>query len=188
MSCLAAACGRGPLEFVCPNVDYGDLVVTEIRGPQTGSDDPDWFEVYNATGREIDLYGTQFFIRRLNGNNPRTIIVREPNVYVGPGQYIVLGRALPGQEPSFMGYGYADDFPVSLYDAAAIDVSACGQLVDQMVYRSLPRDGSLAFDGALDPDADRTSEESNWCSDAELQADSGLIGTPGERNRACSEE
>jgi hypothetical protein len=189
-----AACGREPLEWVCPDVGYGGLVLTEIRGPQTGSDDADWFEIYNASGRELDLYGTQFFIRRLNGDNPRTIIVRDPGVIVGAGEYAVLGRAFPGEEPAHIDYGYADDFPVSLYDTAAIDILGCGELVDRVEYRGLPRNGSLGFDGALEPSADLNAlaeadtAESHWCLDIELQADTGQIGTPGERNRACADD
>ena len=184
---VAAACGREPLEWACPEVDYGDLVLTEIRGPQTGSDDEDWFEIHNATDRDIELYGTQFFIRRLNGDNPRTIVVRETGIFIGPGEYAVLGQVFPGEEPAYIKYGYANDFPVGLYDTAAIDILACGEQIDQVTYRGLTRAGSLAFDGARDPDADLTSDESLWCNDVELQVGSGLVGTPGERNRACPE-
>ena len=190
---MAAACGREPLDWVCPDVGYGDLVLTEIRGPQTGSDSPDWFEIYNASDRPLDLYGAQFFIRRLNGENPRTIIVRDESVVVEPGAYVVLGQTFPGEEPAHIDYGYAQDFPVGLYDTAAIDILACGEVIDRVEYRRLPRDASLALDGALEPSADVNQsasdggEDSSWCADPELQADTGLVGTPRESNRVCPE-
>jgi hypothetical protein len=187
-----AACGREPLEWVCPDVGYGGLVLTELRGPQTGSDDPDWIEIYNASGRDLDLYGTQFFIQRLNGNNPRTILVRDPGVILGAGEYAVLGRAFPGEEPAHIDYGYADDFPVSLYDTAVLEVRACGETIHRVVYENLTRSGTLALDGSLEPSADLDSDTralgAPWCDDRELQADTGQIGTPGERNRACSDD
>ncbi len=181
----AAACGREPLDWACPDVGPGELILTEIRGPQTGSEAQDWFEFYNASGQELDLYGAQFFIRRLDGSNPRTIIVREPGVMVEAGDYFVLGNAAPGDEPDHVDYGYARDFPVDLYDTAAIDITACGEQIDQVVYRNLPREGTLSFDGAREPSGEANSDAALWCPDVQLSGDSGLVGTPGAPNREC---
>ena len=51
-------CERDPLDVPCPDLGPDDLVVTEIHGPQTGEDRyGEWIEVYNPTGRAVDLTG-----------------------------------------------------------------------------------------------------------------------------------
>lgn len=180
-----AACGREPLEWTCPDVDAGELVLTEIRGPQLEGDAPDWFEVYNASGEELDLRGAHVFIQRLDGSSPRTIIVRDSEVIVGAGEYAVLGNAPRGETPDHIDYGYADDFSVDLYDTAAVEITACGEEIDQVSYRNLPREGSHAFDGALEPDAGENSDRDRWCTDGQLFGDGDLVGTPGASNREC---
>lgn len=185
---LVAACGREPVEWACPDVGDGDLVLTEIRGSQQEVDGADWIEIYNASGADVDLHGLHAYIRRLDGSNPRTIIVRDRDVVVGAGDYAVLGGVSRDATPEHVDYGYADDFPVDLYDTAAVDLLACDEEIDQIVYRNLPGDGTHALDGSIDPDTERNSDDAYWCTDARLSADGERVGTPGEHNRACPGE
>lgn len=58
--CLVAGCTRDPVTAVCPTIAAGDLVVTEIRGPQTPDDsNGPWVELFNASGQSIDLEGVR---------------------------------------------------------------------------------------------------------------------------------
>ena len=53
---LLAGCPRDAADPVCPDIAAGDLVITEIGGPQTGMETlRPFIEVFNASGTEIDL-------------------------------------------------------------------------------------------------------------------------------------
>lgn len=183
-------CERDPRTAVCPELALGDLVVTEIRGDQSGSDDElgEWLELYNASAGAIDLTGVAVVVTRLDGGSEARLVFRRA-VTVGAGEYVVLGRFFDfeGSLPSYIQYGYSDDFDKSLYDTGAVEIFACGTETDQLVYRNLPSTGTYSFDGALDPSSDLNDDDTNWCIDAA----SGLpdaSGTPGERNPACPAE
>jgi hypothetical protein len=186
-----AACERDPREVDCPDADAGDLVITELRGPQSGSADAygEWIELYNASGGNIFLRGAIIRLTRLDGSSGGRILVRDPDLSVGPGEYVVLGRANPGQELEHVDYGYADDFNRSLFTSAAIDVLACDRHIDRTIYRNLPTSGTLALDGNIDPpSAAASDDESAWCVDNAADAATpvaGFRGTPRERNRPC---
>ena len=48
-------CARDPVDAVCPQLTAGDLVLTEVRGPQNPEDtDGPWIELFNATNDSID--------------------------------------------------------------------------------------------------------------------------------------
>ena len=55
---------REPAETVCPQLAAGDLVVSEVRGPQRPEDASGaWVEIFNASGREVDLLGIKVRFR-----------------------------------------------------------------------------------------------------------------------------
>ena len=185
-----SGCVREPLEQFCPTVAEGDLVVTEVRGPQSGSDTwGEWIELYNASAGEIALEGLQVRIRRIDGGADETIIVRPPGVTVAAADYVVLGKFDPDQPPDHVDYGYAIDMPGDLYDSAAIDVTACGAEIDRFIYRNLPSKGTWALDGAITaPTAEGNDDDAAWCVDDVDVMDPmelGIPGTPGVMNRVC---
>jgi hypothetical protein len=186
------ACERSPLDFDCPDLAAGDLVTSEVRGPQSGDDVyGDWLELYNASGATVPLTGTLIRVTRLDGGSAARILVREP-VSVPPGAYAVLGRQTTATLPGHVDYGYLADFDADLFDSAAIQVYGCDRdlEVDRAIYRNLPSRGTLALDGAIDPpDASDNDDETAWCVDDEEDANSatdGIRGTPQERNRPCT--
>jgi hypothetical protein len=180
---LVAACARDPLPQVCPEVAAGDLVLTEIRGAQTGTDAPgQWVELANASARAVDLAGLGLRMRRLDGSADLTVFVRAARP-LAAGSYAVLGRFAAGVPPANVTYADLDDLSASLYSSGALELEACGDLVDRVVYRGLPAQGSLAFDGARDPSGDGNDAEAAWCADA---AGDGHPGSPGARNPACA--
>ncbi len=183
LSCLGGACARDPADGACPDVRAGELVVTEIRGDQSGTTDQlgQWIEIYNASGRRLDLSGLTVRLRKIDGGSEARIIVRASTLGVDAGAYVVLG-GFASSLPAYVDYGYLLDFNSNLYAAAAIEVDACGVLVDRAVWRSLPTQGTWAFDGNMTPDATANDDEGAWCVDTSGQ---GNAGTPRERNTPC---
>jgi hypothetical protein len=197
---LAAAlvlggCVRDPVPCDL-DVEEGELVVTEIRGPQ----DPDdtrgqWFELWNATDRRLDLAGLRGTIRPLDGSPvdgelDLVFIVREP-VPVEPGAYVVLGTLpLDAARRPEVDYSVSGDFrreppvveqlsggvvelppdenadPRDLFANARLQLYACDRLVDEVIYAELPSMGTRSLDGRLVPSADDNDDPANWCADA----------------------
>lgn len=207
--CLIAAvafgslwgCARDALDGSCPAVGPGDLVVSEVRGNQSGSDGyGQWIEIYNASPASVDLAGLEVHVQRVDGGAGGHILVRE-SLVVDAGGYAVIGRFTADAVPEHADYGYelpcasassgCDDYwlDTSLYDAAAVDLSACGELIDRAIYRDLPSRGTWAFSGAQAPDATGNDTESDWCVDDTEDAQTaqlGIRGTPGEANPPCN--
>lgn len=178
VSCmLAAGCARDPAEQVCPELGTGDLVVTELRGNQTGNDllKP-YVELYNASGHEVDLLGTKVRFRKKDGSGEVPILVRR-SVTVPTGGYVVLGLEDDADRSPYVDYGFAADFQQGFLSAAFIDVETCSQLVDRMQYDSLPKTGSYSL-GAMPPSADTNDLPTSWCTDPSM-------GSPQQVNVAC---
>lgn len=185
---IFGACDNDPIDVPCPDVETGELVVTEVRGGQTGNDAfGEWIELHNPTGRTLDLTGLSLSITKLDGSSDAKLLVRTP-VSLAPGGYTVLGRANNEMLPAHLDYGYEDDVTRGLFDSGAIRVSSCGKEIDLAVYRNLPTKGSLILNGALTPNADDNSTDTNWCIDAREDLDtpiSGFRGSPKKENPYC---
>jgi hypothetical protein len=190
---VAGACSRDPVEVPCPDVVAGDLVVTEIRGAQ--SPEPgygEWIELYNRSASDIDLTGLRVSLTRLvDGTAAASFILRGgASTGVAAGGYFVLGRFPPGEEPDHVQYGYAADYDGELPSGAAVDVHACGELIDRMIYRSLPGEGTYSLSGAIDPpEGGENDTEDAWCVDLTEDDDTptmGIRGTPGRKNIPCA--
>lgn len=189
---VAAGCTRAPLDPVCPALGPGDLAVSEIRGEQTGTDTwGQWIELYNTTGAACDLAGLIIHLEKLDGSGQADILVRR-TIRVEAGGYAVLGRFPAERVPAHVDYGFEYDFGSSLYAGGLVALHACDTLVDDVIYRDLPREGSWSFDGARTPDATANDEQEAWCTDDQPwepgdggTTEVGLPGSPGERNRAC---
>lgn len=190
--CLVAlsGCERAPLDFDCPDLDPGDLVVTEVRGSQSGDDTyGDWLELFNASGRTIPLRGALVTVTALDGSSKASILIREP-VTITAGDYFVLGRQSPASLPEYVDYGYLADFDSDMLDTGAVQIYGCDRDVDidLAIYRNLPSRGTFGLDGSVAPDADANDIDTAWCVDDEEDAGSeaaGLRGTPKEMNRPC---
>lgn len=190
---LVALCGVGcvhdPLEISCPELGPGDLVVTEIHGPQSGEDRyGEWIEVFNSSDKTVDLSGLAVRLIKLDGSSSEKLLVRTP-VSLESGKYGVFGRQFPGSEPDYVNYGYSEDVDRDIYDTGAVELSSCGVVLDVAVYRNLPSRGSFALSGAIDPpDAEANDDELNWCRDTLEDEDTeqfGIRGTPQKENPVC---
>jgi hypothetical protein len=176
-----AACARDPAAAECPDVAPGDLVVTEIRGPQSGTDTLGvWIELYSV--KAIDLAGTKIRFRKKDGSTETDVLVRR-SLPVSAGQYVTLGL-FPDDDtrPAYIDYGMASDYHTSFLGAAAIDVEACGTRIDRAVYDALPAMGTFSLGG--EPTADANDLPANWCTDAAMDG-ATYPGTPQQANHAC---
>lgn len=202
LSLSGIGCERGPLERICTPLEVGDLAISEIRGTKDAWGQ--WIELYNPTGQEQALVGLKLRLTNLDGSDLREILVRDHDLRIGPGGYVVLGRFAQDAVPAHVDYGAEVDFDfdLSLYDNGVLQVLSCDatapkdpdqdRIIDQIVYQGLPSQGSLGFDGALALTAQANDEEDDWCVDAtEVEVvigDSTQVlpaGTPGELNREC---
>lgn len=182
-SSLGVGCVRDAEEAICPDLAKGDLIVTEIGGPQMGNDTlVPWIELYNATGEAIDLRGTKVRFRRLDGSNEVGIIVRR-SLSVAPGSYTVLGLDAAGGLESYLDYSFAVDYKGAWLSSAAVDVEVCGTLVNRARYSSLPRIGTYSL-GTMPPDPNATEDSTQWCTDA-TPNDGSFPGSPKRANNPC---
>lgn len=170
---LACACTADPEEAICPEAGAGDLVVTEIRGEQTGEEDGDqWFEVRNQTGIELELHGTVVDLLSIDGNTRQRMLIRR-SLPVAAGGYAVLGVLPEAERLDHMDYGFGADYETEadgtvFPSAGAVTVTGCAVELDRVVFDDLPTTGTLALD-----------DDGAWC------VDPTPSGTPGEANPPC---
>ncbi len=170
-------CTRDPVGE-CAALEPGDLVVTELRGPQDPGDTGGiWVELWNASGDSIDIEGVKLRFRKIDGSDEVPIIVRR-SLTVAAGAYVVLG--LVDDEiarPEYIDYGFAGDFHQSFLAAAALDVEVCGTQLDRARYENLPKTGTYSFGGM--PTSDNNDVLTMWCVNPISE------GTPGAPNPTC---
>jgi hypothetical protein len=178
---VLVGCARDPAPAQCPDVAVGDLVVTEIRGPQSAGDTLGvWIELYSAGA--IDLEGIKVRFRKKDGSSETDVLVRR-SLPVTAGQYVTLGL-FPDDDtkPAYIDYGMAGDYHESFLSSAAVDVEACGVRIDRATYDSLPKMGTYSLGGA--PSADSNDLPGSWCTNAAMNG-TDYPGTPQQANPAC---
>jgi hypothetical protein len=191
---LLVACERPIDPEICPAVGAGDLVISELRGEQSDTDNQgSWIEIYNAGGATADLHGLQILVRRIDGSAEGQVFVRR-SLTLAPGERAVLSFFADDSRPAHTDYGWYPDFLNSsgeaspLFDTAAVDLLGCGGLrIDRVVVDDLPPAGTWSL-GVEPPDANANNEDASWCADVTDDADPmtlGLPGTPGASNTPC---
>lgn len=186
---LASACVRAPLTGACPELQEGDLAITEIRGEQTGSY-RQWIELYNASDAPLALGGLTVAFVPFDGSAPTDFFVRDGDLVVEPGAYVVLGGA-GDEDLDYVDYDYTRDFhsdadpssPKSL-PYGFYELSSCGEVVERVRVALLPGEGTLFWPG--EPDA-AANDDAGWCVDdfTVVNTGVGVRGTPGEANPPC---
>ena len=188
-------CPRDPEAGVCPAVDPGELVFTEVRGPKSGSMDSfgHWIELYNASDDTLDLLGLRIEVQPISGQDPFIMLVRREGVSVEPEGYAVFGRFDDRNLPDYADYGYEREYEKDMYKDARVEVASCDVIVDTAVYFDLGDEGSLGLDGAIKPSAAANDDPTAFCRDITTppppgpMTDLGLPGTPGEDNAPCED-
>lgn len=197
-------CERAPGSEICPRIEAGDLVFSELRGAQAGQDSfGHYLELYNASDQSIDLQGVWIHQTSVSGAE-QSILIRE-SVTVPIGGYAVIGPGLD-QLPTWMDYGvgwdisggdaataeYPRDLIKSAYPIGFFSLYACDELIDEVYYGqgTIPTTGSLACGNVeAPPSAGQNDDTSSgcWCVDDQSPEvplpGIGLPGTPGRANR-----
>ncbi len=185
---LASGCVRDAEPERCPTAGAGDVVITELRGPQDGGDTWGQFvELANVTGVELDLEGAAIELVSVGGDQRDRVIIRR-SLPVAPGGQVALGRFPDDARPAWIDYGMDLDLPRDLPATGGVTVTGCDDLLlDRVVYDALPDQGSYSL-GLDPPSADGNDDDAAWCADTtpvDEPGQLGLPGTPGEINHPC---
>jgi len=192
-SCLVAlvtACGPSEkAEGDClDDLVAGDLVVTEVFADfaapigGTGADEgKEWFEIYNASDRPVELKGLTITHSRANGENAKSHVMEA--VTIAPGQYFTLGNATPDLVPAYIDYGYSADLgDMFNSDGGKLTLSCGGAEVDSTLYEAVKSGRSRQLTGGTFPDYTLNDDLANWCEAADAEFESANFGTPGSDN------
>jgi hypothetical protein len=186
-------CGGGGEDSSCADtLIAGDLVITEVfadADAPTGSSGADegheWFEVYNAGTRTLDLTGVEVVHSRGDGTMAHRHTLTP--VSIAAGDYLVLGNVLPDLKPSHVDYGYADALG-DLYNTGTgrITLSCGDSMIDGADYADVAPGVSRQLDGGALPDYTANDNLANWCApDSALEFEPANFGTPGAANLDC---
>jgi hypothetical protein len=166
----------------------GDLVITEILPDAVGDDSGrEWFEIYNASGLELDLQGVLLVRSRADGTDAKLHPVQRSWVIL-PGEHGVAGGILDDEQARalvpYVDYGYAGDLGDMTKGEGRL-VVACGDtIIDEALYVEATSGASRGFTGDRTPDATGNDDLTLWC-DATTLLDAETFGTPGESNDIC---
>ena len=177
------------IEYVCPDVAAGDLVITEVRGEQSSPDTyGQWIEVYNGGPHRFDLEGS---VLSDDGSNTHLIYNGGNGLVFLPGQRFVLGAnadmaANGGVE---VDYDYSS-FSLTNGADEIVVTGRNGLLLDRVAYDdgvSWPdQSGSSISLHEFLLDAFSNDDPSNWChSQSALNGSNSDTGTPGLPNELC---
>ena len=177
--------------------NVGDLTISEFMAePQevpnyTG----EWFELYNASGVELDLNGLT-----VRGDSDTGFTVNT-TLLVGAGEYVVFGVGDCDDYDTCASNEYNGGVAVDyLYDRADLSLDENGDTI-RLVYNSINIDSvtwdasswQIQKDYAFQANVNAYNLEwandlfNNWCSADSLYGEEALYGTPGEENQPCND-
>ena len=174
---VAPGCERDADPLLCGDLAAGDLVITEVRGgPSITDNDGQWIELYNASAATIDLHGLALTIDTIGGGSHDRLLIRRPQQIVAGG-YAVLGKFADTGRPAHVDVGWGTTPAIPRAGAIAI---SCGLDIDRIVFTSLPDPaqvtdpppndpagaghGTYAL-GAMPPTATANDDAGAWCAD-----------------------
>ncbi|MBX3155886.1 MAG: lamin tail domain-containing protein [Deltaproteobacteria bacterium] len=186
----AAACGpsNGGGGACKDDLLPGDLVITEVladyAGPPGGSGadaGKEWFEIYNASGRPLELEGLKVTHSRPDGSKAKSHTMGK--VTIDPGQYLVLGNSVADLLPPYVDYGYSADLGDLFNTDGGKLRMACGDAeIDAATYEAVRAGHSRQLSAASPPDYTFNDIAANWCEAKETQYEPNNFGTPGQDN------
>ncbi|MCB1245837.1 MAG: lamin tail domain-containing protein, partial [Acidimicrobiia bacterium] len=184
----ALACGAACVydESACtdhPLPMAGDVVITEImQDPDVVPDlDGEWFEVYNATGIDLQLLGCE-----VEGSGSEVFAI-DVDLPIGPAEYRIFATDSGVDQGFVPDFQWAEvDFGLS-NDSDIVRLVCDGTLVDEVIYDDGatfpdPTGKCMSLDiGSFDAVANDLG--ANWC--AGSTSYNGDFGTPGAENPVC---
>lgn len=185
---LASACGSGGAgnggHGDCSDLLTGDLVITEVMANPTGEDQGnEYFEIYNATDRTLDLAGLDLEIAREDGSDAKRLALSE--TIVAPGQYFVFGNVVPEFRPAWIDHGYGNSLGALRNGGGRIALRCGGDEIDAHVYVAMSDGVSQGLDGNIVPDHLANDDAANLC-EATTEFATDAFGSPGVANEPCS--
>lgn len=185
-----AACGPSDNEGGCKDTLLaGDLVITEVFADYaapaggTGADEgKEWFEVYNASDRPVELEGLAIIHGRPDGSaTPKQHVVTP--ITIAPGQYLTFGNSIKDLLAAYIDYGYGPDLGDMFNTGGGKLELRCGtSLIDEAVYDGVRSGRSRQLTSAAAPDYQLNDDVANWCEAQDTEFEGGNFGTPGTDN------
>ena len=189
LDCGTATCIDGECVDQGPDIEPGDLVITEImKAPRAiGNDLGQWFEIQNVSGGDIVLNGLV-----IENDNGTFTVEGADDIVVASNAFFVFGI---NDDPNTNG-GVDVDLTwgeISLNsDADSISLNVGDTVIDSVEFNneSFPSDTGFAFqlDAALDQDLDTANDDgASWCNTTASYDNGVNYGTPGEPNLPCDD-
>jgi len=180
--------GGGARPAVEPLV--GELVITEVFANPQGADDyRDWVEVYNPSGRAIDLNDLVLRATKTDSGSSKSWSIEAATcARLSPGDYAVVagvGSSADGIAPlgtidgggQYLLYGSSLLVQIEKSDGTIIDITASPLDVVE---------GASLYLGSDIVDAFGNDELSNWCVATVAEPATPLVlGSPGSQNPTC---
>lgn len=184
------ACGPTVPEGVCSDtLVAGDLVITEVfanyeaAGGGGIDEGKEWFEIYNASGRAIELTGLQIVHGRPDAEPGDQKAHTIEAGTIGPGQFLTFGNSTPELLSAYIDYGYSNELGEFFNSDGGKLVLRCGDgEIDAAIYDNIEGGRSRQLSAAAAPDYTVNDEQSNWCSADATEFEPGNFGTPGQDN------
>ncbi|NMB76298.1 MAG: lamin tail domain-containing protein [Myxococcales bacterium] len=178
-----AGCG-GSSGSSCQGLMPGDLVISELFANPKGTDDgKEWFEIYNATTRPIELKNLELVSARADGTGET--VHRMAQATIPAAGFFVLGSMLSSIKPEWVDYAYQSDLGGLRNDSGSLALRCGGVVIDRVIYENCAEGASKQFDGAQVPDAVANDTLTRWC-DATVPYETDSLGTPGAPNENCA--
>ena len=186
---ILGGCGPASKAGGCKDqIEPGDLVITEVfadsKAPPGGSGTDvgkEWFEVYNATGRPVDLEGLVLVNGRPDGSKQKEHTITQQTI--APDQHLTLGNATVDTLPAYIDYGFGPDLGDFFNTDGGKLVLRCGdRVIDDAEYQMVKEGHSRQLTAAQAPDYTLNDDQMNWCEAADTEFEPGNFGTPGADN------
>jgi hypothetical protein len=178
---VIAACGPTTSVPCRDAIAPGELVITEVfarytapPGESGGDRGHQWFELYNATSRTLDLGGLEIVSTR-GATEARH---RVASLALAPHQYATLGDDAPDQLAPYLDYGYGDELGTLADTGSGTLALRCGGAqISAISYGDAEPGHSRELAAAGAPTADAAGDPASWC-DAATTFEPENFGTP----------
>lgn len=187
--CVANAqiCSMGACIEPGPNPNPGELVISEVmpNPAAVGDGEGEWFEIFNATARDLDLNGLLII-----DDGGDSFAIPDATAMLPAGEYLVFGiNADTGTnggvdvDIEYTGINLAngdDELVILAANDAEIDRVAWNDTMGWLI----PAGSSIQFGAENDLAADDNNDPQFWCPGVTAYGD-GDFGTPGAANDMC---
>jgi len=182
----AASCGPDSASDGCKDkLLPGDLVITEVfadaKAPPGGSgtdEGKEWFEIYNASDRPLELKGLTVTHSRPDDSKAKSHVMED--VTIAPGQFLTLGNTTQDLVAPFIDYGYSADLGDFFNtDGGKVTLLCKSTEIDHATYESVKEGHSRQLTNAQPPDYTLNDDPNQWCQADDSEFEAGNFGTPG---------